>query len=217
VSVDVRLDAVVLRALENEPKRRYQQVSEVKTAVETIVTSPPDARFSAGDTGTAAGASGTDQIRREVKGPAVGLVVTGILNLLLIPLAGWLCYQWAATTAVARNTPFWMLNVGLLLFGTALCNFMLHAGFKMIRLEARGAALAASVLAMLVPPGNLVGLPLGIWALGVLTRREVQAAFAIRKAETLPARPQVVWPWIGAAAGMVLLVSLIVIAIYCLT
>ena len=39
VHIDVRLDEVVLRALEKEPERRYQQVSEVKTAVETIVNS----------------------------------------------------------------------------------------------------------------------------------------------------------------------------------
>jgi hypothetical protein len=36
VHIDVRLDEVVLRALEREPERRYQQVSQVKTAVETI-------------------------------------------------------------------------------------------------------------------------------------------------------------------------------------
>jgi predicted Ser/Thr protein kinase len=36
VQVDVRLDEVVLRALEREPARRYQHVSEVKTGVETI-------------------------------------------------------------------------------------------------------------------------------------------------------------------------------------
>jgi hypothetical protein len=36
VQVDVRLDDVVLHALEKEPERRYQHVSEVKTAVETI-------------------------------------------------------------------------------------------------------------------------------------------------------------------------------------
>ncbi len=38
VVIDVRLDEVVLRALEKEPDRRYQQVSEVKTQVETIAT-----------------------------------------------------------------------------------------------------------------------------------------------------------------------------------
>jgi hypothetical protein len=36
VHVDVRLDEVVLRALEREPKRRYQHASEVKTAVEAV-------------------------------------------------------------------------------------------------------------------------------------------------------------------------------------
>src|ERR1035441_5590204 len=42
VQVDVRLDEVVLRALEREPARRYQHVSEVKNSVETITaTSPP--------------------------------------------------------------------------------------------------------------------------------------------------------------------------------
>jgi predicted Ser/Thr protein kinase len=39
VQVDVRLDDVVLRALEKEPARRYQQVSEVKTRLDTIARS----------------------------------------------------------------------------------------------------------------------------------------------------------------------------------
>ncbi len=40
VQIDVRLDEVVLRALEKNPKLRYQQVSEVKTCVETIAGTP---------------------------------------------------------------------------------------------------------------------------------------------------------------------------------
>jgi serine/threonine protein kinase len=40
VQMDVRLDEVVLKTLEKEPERRYQQVSEVKTNVETIGTGP---------------------------------------------------------------------------------------------------------------------------------------------------------------------------------
>ena len=49
VQVDVRIDEVVLQALEKEPSLRYQQASEVKTAVETIVKST-------GPDSTAAGA-----------------------------------------------------------------------------------------------------------------------------------------------------------------
>jgi hypothetical protein len=42
ISVDVRLDEVVLRSLENDPSRRYQRASEVKSELETIsATAPP--------------------------------------------------------------------------------------------------------------------------------------------------------------------------------
>src|SRR6185436_12457386 len=44
VEVDVRLDDVVLHALEKEPARRYQHVSEVRTAVDTISSRPERAR-----------------------------------------------------------------------------------------------------------------------------------------------------------------------------
>jgi uncharacterized protein (TIGR03067 family) len=40
VQIDVRLDEVVMRALEQKPELRYQQVSEVKTMVETIAAAP---------------------------------------------------------------------------------------------------------------------------------------------------------------------------------
>lgn len=40
VQIDVRLDEVVLRALEKKPELRYQQASILKTQVETIATPP---------------------------------------------------------------------------------------------------------------------------------------------------------------------------------
>ncbi len=43
VQVDVRLDEVVLRALEKEPERRFQRASDVKTSVETIRNSAREA------------------------------------------------------------------------------------------------------------------------------------------------------------------------------
>lgn len=41
VHIDVRLDEIVLRALEKEPELRYQQASVLKTQVETIAMTPP--------------------------------------------------------------------------------------------------------------------------------------------------------------------------------
>ncbi|HWI57733.1 MAG TPA: serine/threonine-protein kinase, partial [Bacillota bacterium] len=41
VQIDVRLDEVVLRALEQRPELRFQQVSEIKTSVETIISGAP--------------------------------------------------------------------------------------------------------------------------------------------------------------------------------
>ena len=38
VAVDVRLDQVVLRTLESEPERRYQQANDVKTAIENFTS-----------------------------------------------------------------------------------------------------------------------------------------------------------------------------------
>jgi predicted Ser/Thr protein kinase len=50
VHVDVRLDDVVLRTLEKEPERRYQQASQVKTAVETISSTQPSAAAAPAET-----------------------------------------------------------------------------------------------------------------------------------------------------------------------
>ena len=40
VQIDVRLDEIVLRALEKEPERRYQNASVLKTEVETVAANP---------------------------------------------------------------------------------------------------------------------------------------------------------------------------------
>jgi eukaryotic-like serine/threonine-protein kinase len=82
VQVDVRLDEVVLHALEKEPERRYQQASQVRTDVETIAATP-----SSGSSGRQSAPS-EDQRRLTaaatiysmVEAPANWLVATGILS-----------------------------------------------------------------------------------------------------------------------------------------
>jgi thiol-disulfide isomerase/thioredoxin/predicted Ser/Thr protein kinase len=41
VTIDVRLDEIVLRALEKEPELRYQTAGEFRTQVETVIAAPP--------------------------------------------------------------------------------------------------------------------------------------------------------------------------------
>ncbi len=44
VQIDVRLDEMVLRALEKEPERRYQTAGEFRTVVETVAAAPSSAQ-----------------------------------------------------------------------------------------------------------------------------------------------------------------------------
>ncbi|NLF30140.1 MAG: serine/threonine protein kinase [Planctomycetes bacterium] len=97
VVIDVRLDEVVLRALEHEPQRRYQQVSEVRTQVETIVAGGLDA--------TAMEAASPETERtiarasRALRGPALCLIVAAGINLaVLLAVVG-------MTASAAVNVP----------------------------------------------------------------------------------------------------------------
>ena len=82
VQIDVRLDEVVLRALEKNPELRYQQVSEVKTCVETIATTPAGKAVSA--IPSSLSFADEKRIREQVKAPAIGLLVAGGLNLIAL-------------------------------------------------------------------------------------------------------------------------------------
>lgn len=63
-----------------------------------------------------------------------------------------------------------------------ISTFIIYAALKMKALEAWGVAVAGSILAIVVSPGNWIGLPIGIWALVVLTRPPVRLAFAQKPA-----------------------------------
>ncbi|MBN2507450.1 MAG: hypothetical protein JXQ71_12225 [Verrucomicrobia bacterium] len=54
---------------------------------------------------------------------------------------------------------------------------MIVAAFKMKALEGYGIAIAGAILALVISPANLLGLPVGLWALVTLTRPSVKRAF----------------------------------------
>jgi serine/threonine protein kinase len=82
VRIDVRLDEVVLRALQRAPERRYQQASEVKTAVDAIArTSPAMDQKVSSPTPAAHG--------RSLSRPAAVFGLAAVLAL----SAGWLMYR----------------------------------------------------------------------------------------------------------------------------
>jgi serine/threonine protein kinase len=212
VQVDVRLDEVVLHTLEKEPERRYQHASEVKTDVESIAhtAGSSSARLARNDE-----TREIERVRRQVKGPAIGLVLTGILNWLAIPLVVFVTAGVLAGKGNLSSAPMlWVPLLALILSGV-----MILAGLKMKRLETYSLAVASSVLAMLVTPGNLIGLPLGIWSLVVLCNREVQQAFGKGLSRSLSpgqlphsSRSGVAWK-VAAVVGLAVLLMFLGVAI----
>src|SRR5215471_16920924 len=74
VQVDVRLDEVVLRALEKEPERRYQHASDVKQEVEAIYEFPrPPIPKSAASNPAAVGER-TESTYRRFRWPLLGVI-----------------------------------------------------------------------------------------------------------------------------------------------
>ena len=175
VEVDVRLDQVVLRALERERDRRYQQASDIKTDLATVTANPAGTRQSPPADPNIVGWLAA---RQSVRGPAIGLLVTGLLNWILIPFFGLAGAYFAAGHNVAHVPVLWPLLALMV-----ISSFMIFAALKMKAVEAWGAAMAGSILAILVSPGNWIGLPIGIWAIVTLTRPSIRSAFDRKPAE----------------------------------
>jgi len=185
VQIDVRLDEVVLHALEKEPARRYQHVSQVKTDVETIAAGAaasegrpagserrdaPDSKAPA----ASAVLSRMEVARSQVRGPAIGLLITGLLSW------GWLLAALGFATALMQSTQQVIpaaMGIVVVLLPLLLIGFLIFAALKMRRLQCYTVAIIASVAAILSAPGNFIGLPIGIWALVVLLRKDVREAF----------------------------------------
>jgi tRNA A-37 threonylcarbamoyl transferase component Bud32 len=175
-SVDGRLDDVIFRALEREPERRYQRISAVKDDVESILRA---------ESWTPAATGSPERwepdlamIQLQTRGPAAGLMVVAVLFLLQAVV--WLGLFLSETRG--RDVQPWeyailrMVAVAVL----ALVGAIVGGAVQLARCQAYGWVIFTIILTML--PLGLhfpVGLAVGIWALVVLHKPEVKAAFAV--------------------------------------
>ncbi len=161
-------------ALQSE---RFKQGSEINTDVETIVGQeraiirPLEY-------------ADTEAIREQVKRIAIGLLIVGVVGLLSFA-ARELCFTWMINRTFSSTSPIWLLVQFLdLVGGLDLFKglFLIAAALPILWMRGYRLAVATSIVAMLpVGPSFLPGLPIGIWALSILSKPEVKAVFARKK------------------------------------
>jgi hypothetical protein len=131
-------------------------------------------------------ASGVSEM---VSGPAIGLIITGILNIIfaagrtIITMLGVGGHMMQGTGNPEFEKMFTAMmgtfGLALGILGVLGGILILLGGVKMKRLEAYGLSIAASIIAMIpcLSTCCVVGLPIGIWALVVLSKPEVKSSF----------------------------------------
>jgi len=218
VRLDVRLDEVVLRALEKEPERRYQHASEVRSAVETIAQTPAGGAADGvtARPGASAQTGGEPDPARQVRGPAIGLFAVGVANwLVAMPVTLVVVPLVASRHGLSGLPPPWVV-AAVLVAPFVFTGIAIVAALRMMRLQSYGLAVTAAVLSMVAAPANLVGFPIAVWALVVLLRREVRAAFReVRAGRPPPA--SVVSPADRRGAGARSAVAIVGVALAAVT
>ncbi|HUK83796.1 MAG TPA: protein kinase, partial [Verrucomicrobiae bacterium] len=178
VVIDVRLDEVVLHALEKEPERRYQHASVLKTDVQTIAETRQAGRSEFTQTEKQASITNAqvEAARKRLKIPAYGILAAGLLQIIFAVGIGAF-----AVPAVAHESGGLLGSVTLGIiaaFFVIPAVVMLVGAANILKLRRHTLAMVASVVAAAGGPGAILGLPFGVWALVVLTRRDVREAFA---------------------------------------
>jgi hypothetical protein len=161
-----------------EGTTEWKALSEFPEFAAHFLGSPPPALPQA----PAAGAMLSDQ----VNGPAIGLIVVAVLG--FVAQAGSLVFRVVGASFFAMHqmpNQAWAnmfagtLGAMLSVIGLLVSGLIFFGGLKMRKLENYGLAMTASIVAMIpcISPCCLVGLPIGIWAVVVLSKPEVKGGF----------------------------------------
>lgn len=185
---DARLDDVVLKALERERERRYQQAAELKTDVDAISSDYAPAagtKPQASKTPTFSDEAEFEQASDDVRAPAWGMIGLCLVQLLILLTVGAVGYSMVEATIPGSQmmpgvrTDYFPRFVGLmLLLPIPLALLMLMGAVQMKRLRSYEFAVIGSLLAMIpIGPTCILTLPVGLWSLLVLMRPHVRRAF----------------------------------------
>ncbi len=209
LEVDVRLDEVVLRSLAREPQRRYQRADQVKTDVEMISGSldaaapaasptkdhPEDTSFQGQKFTSAENPSfarysdqpkdapqiGVAELRAAVMKPAIGLITVGSLSILVqIGLFFWLYGSWMRNYHHMSLSLIGWVVAQMMVVVLAATIGMIFGAVSMLNMNSLRDAQASAIAALLPLPGIIIGLPLGLWALAVLSRPEISCRFQLQ-------------------------------------
>ncbi len=165
VQVDVRLDEIVLRALEKQPERRYQQVTEIKTGLESVPASATVAPSAQPTANKSAVEDESSESRIHVdlnnfKYPAWGLIAASVVDIISFS------FCLLASTFVPQS------DEALFVAFLHVVGFFVYVGAR--EMQRRGSyrwAAAAAVLAMLpFHWGAVIGIPFGVWSLILLLK-----------------------------------------------
>lgn len=135
------------------------------------------------------GGYSTSAAADQVNGPAIGLIITGSLSIVVALVRGALMLSGLGTGGLqGTGNPeaekmimgfFSTFGVAFSIIGVLGGIFVLFGGIKMRKLESYGLCMAASIVAMIpcVSTCCLIGLPIGIWSLVILSKAEVKNIF----------------------------------------
>jgi hypothetical protein len=129
----------------------------------------------------------TPEASNQVSGPSVGLLITGILGAVL-SFIGLIASVFETGIESIKAHEFFggyasiaegAAGVAFCFVGLLVAGFIIYASLKMKGLTQWSLCIAASIIAMIpcISPCCIVGLPIGIWCLVVLTKPEVKTAF----------------------------------------
>jgi tRNA A-37 threonylcarbamoyl transferase component Bud32 len=110
VEVDVKIDEMVLRALEKEPERRYQTAGEFRTMVQTITTPPQTASTSATGSPSSTNAKTSNTGWKVLKVFSWIGIVAGIVGILALIFSVMVVPRWEAGWAdEGRQLPVYQI------------------------------------------------------------------------------------------------------------